>query len=556
MLDLLFNEIALVIITAGVIGLIFVLLRQPLIIAYIATGLVIGPSILGLTQSEEVFHAMSEVGVAFLLFMVGLNLNWRNVKDVGAIAVIAGLGQVIFTSGIGFFLGGLLGFDTMTSLFIGVAFAFSSTIIIVKMLADKEDLDRFYGRISVGMLIVQDIIAMIVLLVIGTFSGVVDNLTTALGLVAIKGVFVLIGLWVFAKYILPPIFRFAAKSQELLFLLALSWCFAVASGLHFLGFGIEIGALLAGIALAGGQFHREIESNIKPLRDFFLVIFFIVLGTGVEFTSIGDLTIPIIVFSLFILIGNPVIIILLLRAFGYHPRTGWLVGGGMAQISEFSFIMIGAGVAAGLLMPEVLPLTVMTALITIAVSTYFIKYNEQLYRYVRWALAWLENGAEKNVKKRTKVPAILLFGYEHLGAAMLPTIKKLKKEFLIVDIDPAVIEDLESQNITAEYGDAGNEDFLNYVHAHKSKLVISTIPDMSVSLDLLDHLKHRRSKAPIILTAKTSNDAAMLYDAGATFVILPNMLGGELFSQLLKSKTVRKASWNVLAKKQKKILGA
>ena len=277
MFDLLFNEIALVIITAGVIGLIFVLFRQPLIIAYIATGLIIGPSVLGLTQSDEVFHAMSEVGIAFLLFMVGLNLNWRNVKDVGAVSVIAGLGQGLFTSLLGFFLASFFGFSTMNALFIGVGFAFSSTIIIVKLLTDKEDLDRFYGRIAVGMLIVQDIIAMLVLLVIGTFSGGVDNISLALSGSILKGVVVIALLWVFAKYILPPIFRFAARSQELMFLLALSWCFAVASGLHFLGFGIEVGALLAGISLAGSRFHREIESKIRPLRDFFLVIFFIVL---------------------------------------------------------------------------------------------------------------------------------------------------------------------------------------------------------------------------------------------------------------------------------------
>lgn len=556
MMDLLFNEISLVIITAGVIGLIFVLFRQPLIIAYIATGLIIGPSVLGLTQSDEVFHAMSEVGIAFLLFMVGLNLNWKSVKDVGAVSVIAGLGQVIFTSLLGFFLASFFGFSTMNAVFIGVGFAFSSTIIIVKLLTDKEDLDRFYGRIAVGMLIVQDIVAMLVLLVIGTFSGGVENISLALGSSVLKGLVVIVLLWLFAKYILPPIFKFAAKSQELLFLLALSWCFAVASGLHFLGFGIEVGALLAGISLAGSQFHREIESKIRPLRDFFLVIFFIVLGTTLTFDAVLEHWQAIIAFSAFILIGNPLIVLILLRVFGYHPRTGWLAGVTMAQISEFSFIMITAGVAAGLITKEVLPVATVVALITIGISTYLIKYNEQLYHYVKWLFVWLENGPEKKAKRREKMPEVLLFGYEHLAAAMVPTIRKMKKEFLVVDIDPLVIEGLVAEGITAEYGDAGNEDFLNYVHAHKAKLVISTIPDMSVSLDLLDHLKVRRSRAPIILTAKSANEAAILYDAGATFVILPNMLGGELFSQLLKTKTVRKASWNVLAKKQKKILGA
>ena len=552
MFDLLFNEIAIIIVTAGALSLIVYLLRQPLIIAYILTGLIAGPSLLGFAQSPEFFQAMSEIGVAFLLFLVGLHLNWRNIKDVGIVSVLVGLGQVIFTSAIGYLISIQLGFDPVTSLFIGVGFAFSSTIIIVKLLSDKKDIERFYGRISVGVLIVQDLVAMLVLLVVATLSDGGGDLSEALLLSAGKVLIVLFVLWFLAKKVLPFVFNFAARDQEMLFLTAIAWCFAVASTLHFIGFGIEIGALLAGISLAGSNFHREIDHKISPLRDFFIVIFFIVLGTHLSIDSIAMVWQQSLLLSGFILLGNPLIVLVIMRILGYHPRTGFMVGVTMAQVSEFSFILITAAVAGNFVSNDVLTLTTMVGLITILFSTYLIKYNEQIYSKLEWLFAFLETKGDPDHKRIDSAAEVVLFGYGYLGRSILPSVMKMKKKYLVVDFDPVNVRHLRNQKINVEYGDVGSEEFLKYIRIHRSKLIISTIRDIAVNTDLIRYVKKRSGQSSIIVTAKDHHQTADLYALGATYVMLPNDLGGKLFADMLQKKTIRKVSWKAEAKRQKR----
>ena len=377
-MDKLFAEIAIVLITAGVLALIFNFFRQPLIVAYIATGLLTGPAIFGVLNNADVFQVMSEIGIAFLLFLVGLQLNWNHIKDIGKAAFFVGVGQVFFTSIFGYFIGLALGLDHLVSLFIGVGFAFSSTIVMVKLLDDKNDLDRLYGRISVGVLIVQDLIAIFILLMVATFLQGNGTWQTILLGSSGKLALVLLALYVLSKYILPVIFSYSAGNKEMLFLLAIVWCFAAASALYILGFGLEIGALLAGVSLAGSQFQREIDRKIKPLRDFFIIIFFIVLGSHLTFDSVAEVWPESLILSAFILIGNPVIVILIMRFLKYRPRLGFLVGVTMAQISEFSFILMALATGSGIIPMGALTLTTLAGIITILISTYLIKYNEQI----------------------------------------------------------------------------------------------------------------------------------------------------------------------------------
>ncbi|MDP2631614.1 MAG: cation:proton antiporter [Candidatus Uhrbacteria bacterium] len=555
MLDILFLEIAAVIVTAGLVSLVIFRLRQPLIIAYIITGLLVGPSLFDLAKSPEIFEALAQVGIAFLLFLVGLNLDWRSIRHVGRISVLAGLGQIIFTTLFGFLIAGWLGFDVSTSLVLSIAFALSSTIVIIKLLSDKEDIERFYGRITIGILIVQDIVAMLVLLVLSAMSTGNFDLSNILLISVVKGAVVIALLWLLGRFVLPHLMRYAAGSSELLFLAALTWCFALASALHFAGFGIEIGALLAGVSLASTGFQREIGSKIRPLRDFFLIIFFIVLGTNLTLASFSDVLVPSIVFSVFVLVGNPIIVILILRIFGYHPRTGFLTGSALAQVSEFSFIIIVAAIAAGISNESVLSMATVVGLVTIGVSTYLIAYNEQLYDKLSWMFRWLERGHDNNGKKRSKPPEIIMFGYHRMGEVILPSIQKLNQDYVVVDFDPVAIEELNDLKIPCEYGDAASDDFLGFLRAEKSKLIISTIPDPSISSDILQYLKTHKSKASAVVTVRSAEDVVKMYEMGATFVIIPSVLGGELFSQILQKKKARKASWDSLAKKQKRAFG-
>ncbi len=544
----LFFELAIVIITAGLFSLLVHRLKQPLIIGYILTGIVVGPGLLGLTKSMDLLQTLSSIGIAFLLFIVGLNLNWRNIKEVGKLAVVLGLSQVLITGATGWLIARALTIEPVTAIFIGMTFAFSSTIIVVKMLSDKEDIDRLYGRIAVGMLIVQDLIAMVLLL---GFSAFVDGgswtavVTESVGkMIVVVGVLVLL-----AKYVVPHLFRYAAKSTELLFVLAIAWCFAVASALSMLGFGIELGALLAGLSLAGTGFQHEIEAKVRVLRDFFLLIFFIVLGTQLLTGNIGALLLPAVVLSGFVMFGNPLIVLGIMRLMGYHPRTGFMVGTTVGQISEFTFIMLGAAVAADIVPQDALALATIVGLITIAGSTYLISYNERIFELLAKTFPWLIP-AVKDYDRRTTIPQIVLIGYDRMGQKILPMVEDLTDNFVVVDYNPTVTEDLERRGINAVYGDASSEDLLKFVHADRTKLLISAIPDMEVNEDICDFLKRRRSTAAVILTVKSSEDAARCYALGATFVIVPTIMGGEHFANLLKKMKTAKGKWGSLGKKE------
>lgn len=547
MLEELFFEIGIVFIIVACASVLIHRLKLPLILAYIVTGVVIGPSLLALTKSTDVFHVMSQIGVAFLLFTVGLGLNWRNVKDVGGVSFATGIGQVIFTTIIGFGFSLLLGFSPVTSLYLAVAFTFASTIIVVKSLTDKEDTDSLYGRISIGFLLVQDFIAMILLLGLNAMKTGAPLEQVFLGSL-LKGILLVPCLWFISAKVLPPILHFVAKSQELLFVFAIGWCFAIALILSRLGFGIELGALIAGITLSGSFYQREITTRIRPLRDFFLILFFIVLGTQFHLAGLQSLFVPILCFTAFILIGNPLIVMVVMRLLGYHPRTGFLAGTTVAQISEFSFIIIGAGIVSGHLSEDMIGLVTAVGILTIAGSSFLIEHNERIFEMIRPAFRWLEpkHVLDVEMKKAHKPVHTLLFGFHRTGSALLETIQKMKKSFSVIDFDPQVIYELAECGISGIYGDAGDENFLEDVQTDKAKLIISTIPDVAISSTILTFLQSKKYKGTVIVSARRHEEAERCYQLGATYVIVPSILSGKKMSELLEKTKMNKSIWQKL----------
>jgi len=544
MTESLFFQIGGVIVIAAALAFLVRAFKQPLIIAYLLAGILVGPAFLSLTRSTEAFETLSKLGISFLLFTVGLGLNWRKIKEVGAVSVASGFAQVFFTSVIGFFIARFLGLDVNTSIFVSIAFSFSSTIIIIKMLMDKEDLDTLYGKITVGFLIVQDLIAMIILLVLGAIgkgSTPIEILSGSL----IKGLIMVVVFWFLSAKVVPHLVKFAASSQELLLVFSLGWCFAVAGILTFFGFGVEIGALIAGVSLSGTHYEREINARIKPLRDFFLILFFVVLGSQLEIASAATMIWPIVIFSLYVLIGNPIIMMLVLRALGYHPQTGFLTGVTTAQVSEFSFIMLGAGVSLGLVSPSAVTLAAAVGLITIAGSTYLIKENEKIYEWLRPLLRVFEKQRVKHAAKARAqaAPDVILFGCHRTGEILLEEVRQLGHKYLVVDYDPNVIEELKRRRIPAVYGDAGDNDFLKELQVKKTKMLLSTIPDVTTSLELLLFLKEENFTGTAIVAARSPEEAMECYALGAAYVIVPSILGAERFRELLRQNKNQAKQW-------------
>ncbi len=420
-----FIELSAILILAVIISGIMYFFRQPLIIGYILTGIIAGPVVLNVVQSADTLTTFAQIGIAFLLFMVGLNLNPRIIRDVGKTSLVTGICQVLFTSLIGFVIGKLLGFSNLTSIYVAIAVSFSSTIIIMKLLSDKRDLETLYGRIAIGFLIVQDLIAIFILMLISSISR--GNNITGLAVESIlSGMGLLIILTIISLYIFPPLTRLVAKSQEFLLLFSISWCFAMASLFHYLNLSIEAGALLAGITLSMTPYHYEISSKMKPLRDFFLILFFILLGSQMIFANIYQYIIPCIVFSLLVLIGNPLIVMTLMGLMGYTKRNSFLAGLTVAQISEFSLILIALGVKVGHLTNEIVSLITFIALITIAGSTYMISYSNKLYGYLSKYLALFERKGKKIDEHKYHKDGnydIILFGHDEIGFDITTSLK-------------------------------------------------------------------------------------------------------------------------------------
>ena len=508
------------------------LLKQPLIIGYILAGIIVSPYFLNVIKSTETISVFSQIGVTFLLFIVGISLSPKVIKEVGKVSLVTGIGQIVFTSLFGFLISRLLGFSVIVSVYIAIALTFSSTIIIMKLLSDKKDTERLYGKISIGFLLVQDIFAIILLMVISSFSGgfKLSELSVqffAIGLVLIGG-FVLISV-----YVLPRLSAFFAKSQEFLFLFSIGWGMGLAALFHHIGFSMEIGALVAGVALSMSPFHYEISSKLKPLRDFFIILFFVILGSQMVFGSMGELIVPAIIFSLFILIGNPLIVMILMGFLGYKKKTGFQAGFTVAQISEFSLILVALGVSVGHLTGEVLSLITIVGLITISGSTYLIMYSDKIYPYFSKYLSVFERKKLVEDGKEFENYNVVLFGYNRIGCDLLESFKKLKKRVLVVDYNPDTILDLTKKGVECRYGDVDDEEFLSEMNLVETKMIVSTIPEFATNLLLVDKIRQINKKAIIIAISHNIEEAHELYKKGATYVIMPHFLGGSHASRMI-----------------------
>jgi len=529
-----FIQFGFVILVVLGVSIVMRLLKQPLIIGYILSGILVGPFFLNLIQSNETINVFSEMGIAFLLFIVGLHLSPKVLKHVGKISLITGLGQILFTSLIGYFIGKLLGFSVITSVYIAIALTFSSTIIIMKLLSDKDALEKLYGKISIGFLLVQDLVAILILIVVSSLAsgaGAGDILFSTI----IKGIILVAILIPISYYILPKLSDFFAKSQEFLFVFAISWGLGLSLLFLYAGFSIEVGALIAGVMLSISPYNFEISSKLKPLRDFFIISFFIILGSQMAFGDISHLVLPAVTFSLFILIGNPLIVMILMGLLGYSKKTGFMAGLTVAQISEFSLILIALGVKIGHLTQEILSFVTMIGLLTIAGSTYLIIYSDAIFKKIGKFLTLFERKKVKEKEIPKKNYNYILLGYNRIGFSVVKSFSKITKNFLIVDYNPRVVKELQKEGIDAIYGDVDDSEFLENLRMDKASLIVSTVPEKETNQLILDVLERSKSKPVVLLTARQIEDALELYDAGADYVILPHFLGGEYTAKLIEN---------------------
>jgi Kef-type K+ transport system membrane component KefB len=537
-----FSEITLLICLAAAIAMLMRFLRQPLIIGHIFTGLLVGPTFLGLVESPDTVALMGEFGIVLLLFVVGLGLNPRIIREVGKTAVLTGVGQVMFTVLLALFMTRALGYTQTESVYIAVALAFSSTIIILKLLTDKKEQNKLYGKISIGFLLVQDVIVAFAL-VFASAAGA-DLQPTDVALLVAKGIFVLGAVLAVTKYILKPMTNFFSRSQELLFLFAIAWGFGIGTVFYELGFSVEIGALIAGIALANMTYAQEVASRLKPLRDFFLIVFFIALGARLEITNVAEFIMPALAMSALVLIGNPIIVMTIMGLLGYTKKTGFKAGLAVAQISEFSLVFLLLGQRNGQIGDDIVAVITIVAITTIAASTYMITYSDKLYSLFEPYLGIFERSKRKDEHESHKQFDAILFGYKRGGNEFVRVFKTITKRYVVIDYDPDVTDELERKQIPYIYGDATDPELLEEVDLSKVKLVVSIASDHQTNMFLLRHLEKVNPHAVIVCHADNSDQAAMLYGYGASYVMMPTFIGSEKVSAFIKKNGFSKREFN------------
>ncbi len=485
MLDNLFYEVSAIIAVAALFGALGTYLRQPLIVSFIIAGIIVGPAGLGWVTSADQLDLLAKIGITLLLFVVGLKLDIHLIRTLGPVALFTGLGQVLFTSLIGYLIALLLGLSSIAALYIAIALTFSSTIIIVKLLSDKREIDALHGRIAIGFLIVQDLVVIIVMIALTAIGG--DESTRELDIssltILIKGFLFLTTIIFLMRYVLPKFTEFLAHSRELLLLFAIAWGISLASISEVLGFSKEVGAFAAGVALASTHYRDTIGGRLTTLRDFLLLFFFVDLGAQLQFTSLGAQIWPAIILSLFVLVGNPIIVMTIMGIMGYRKRTGFLAGLTVAQISEFSLLFGALGVTLGHINKDVLSLITLVGIITIGLSTYMILYSHKLYG---WIGNWL-TVFEKRIPYREKYPTessgekkasheIVIFGLGRFGGKLTEELHKKNQNVVGVDFDPTIVKSYQAHGITAHYADAEDPEVFNLLQLQDTKWMIITVP--------------------------------------------------------------------------------
>lgn len=537
-----FTELSIVIAIGAVISLIMRLIRQPLIIGYILTGLLVGPSIFNIVNDNPTIDVFASIGIALLLFIIGLGLNPRVIREVGKVAAIAGIAQIILTAVIGFAGGRVFGYGKTESVFVGLALAFSSTIIILKLLSDKKEQTRLYGKITIGILLIQDIVATLVLIFVTARSEGSFSYTTLLALAG-KSLLILAPMFIISYQLLPRMNKLIASSQEFLFLFAIGWGFGAATLFEHFGFSIEVGALFAGVALANLPYAQEIASRLRPLRDFFVVVFFIMLGTQLNFNNFGSLWLPVVVFTVIVIFLKPLITMGLMGILGYTKNTGFRVSSAIGQISEFSLVLVVLGVNQGLVRPEIASIMTILALITIAYSAYAMTFSSGLYNVLERKLALFERRRTKQDTARPQNYEMVLFGYKKGGSEFIRVMEQMGKKFVVVDYDPEVVDMLANQNIHFIYGDVTDLELLNELNMAKAKLVVSTVSDHTTNLFLARWLDQANPNAVFVCAADSAEQASELYEAGVSYVMMPHYIGSEKISAFIKRNGFKKTEF-------------
>jgi Kef-type K+ transport system membrane component KefB len=544
-----FISLGLIVIVASLAAFILRLLRQPQILAYVLVGVLITP-VFKIITDTSVIESMSIIGIAFLLFIVGLEMDLKKLRSVALVSSIGGIIQVVVVFLLGYLVALLMGFMTLQAAYIGLFITFSSTMVVLKLLSDKQELNTLHGRIVVGILLLQDIIAIFAISILTS----INDFNIYLFLWAfLKFLSMFVLAFVASKYVFPLYFRFTAKNQELLLISSLGVCFLFSLAFHYMGFSIAIGAFLAGLTLGNLKYNLEIIAKVKSLRDFFSLLFFVSLGMGISLSSFSKHLGPLIIITLLVIFLKPLIIMIICSLFKYTKKPAFLSSISLGQMGEFSLILATQGLLLGHISKDIFSIVVIVTLFTITITSYFIKHDHWFFKVFEKPLKIFDVFTTEGLEflPSEVKPTIILAGHNRIGYSILKQFRRSKKKILVVDYNPEVISRMVRLNYHCIYGNVIDEEIVRKMNLEGIKMLISTVPELNDNLVLIRRVRAVNKKARIIVTSSEIEDALRLYTAGADYVILPHFLGGEHVANLITG--LRKKNIKLKEEKNKHI---
>ncbi len=538
-----------VFVLAVISGVLFRYLGLPSLIGQVGAGLLVGASGLLGQGDVETLKTMGSLGITLLLFLVGLEMNWKELRKVGKNALLIFLGQTVLTIVL---FGGIsaigLRLDTLQSVLLAIAFTFSSTIVVVKMLSEKKNLNSFSGKLSLGILLLQDMLAIFLLALLPGFRDGVDlNVLWRLGL-QMLGLFFVVN--IVGHALIAMLLKKMIKSSEDLILFSLAWFIAVMMlSEKVFGVSVEVASFMAGLSLSTTWGHFQIINKVKTLRDVFLTIFFVVLGMRV---GIGSINWPMVTLLSIMVIAGKFLITYLWSVFvGVGNRVSFLVATNMTQVSEFSLVIMGIGLTSGLWSEEVARTVMVTGLITMTISTLMIGVSENLFSVAKRKFKFMSRvGRDMDIKSVGLKNHIVLLGCDRTGKSVISFLEKNGLPFVVVDFNPDIVSRIKERGGNVIFADATDPDVIELTNMESAKLIISTIKDKSDSLALLDELERKAIKVPVVVDAESVAEARELYKAGAAYVVLPHFVSGWHMSQLVKKSIKDKGVFDKFRKKQ------
>ncbi len=541
-MDNIFIQLAIILGLASLLGFVTHKFKLPIILAYLLVGLLLATSTLFNFKDSKALNFLPEIGMAFVLFLVGMELDLREIRRLGRPILLASFLQVLISSIAGFAIAGALGFGMMESIYLGIGLSFSSTIVVVKLLLEKQDLNSLYGKLSVGILLLEDFIAVLILLGL-TVSPSFLNFGYQQAFPIITFVFKVILLFgatlIINRFFLPKIFEAISESHELLFLSAIAWCFIYVAFALFLGFSVVIGAFLAGVGLAASPYHFQIQGKVKPLRDFFVTLFFVYLGTQVNFTDLSKVYPIIIAFSLYAVVAKPIIFLLVLGSFGFRKHTMFQTAVNLSNISEFSLIILLVGLKMGMVGSAALTIIAVSMIVSTVISSLMISKAPKLYKFFKSFVSFFEKDTPfqlaGEINNYNLKDHIVMIGSHQAGESLVKYFQKEGIPLIVLDFNPYQVEKLMDAKVPVVFGDMGDPEVLENLNLNEAKMLISTVPNLIDNKLLIEEVKDRKLNIPVIVRSESYHEAKALYKFGASFVFVPDIVSGEFLVEMFKN---------------------